>query len=350
MTQAQTQPEQQPTTDGPPKSGLLQELIRANPTAVIPSNVLLSDYEEFGRHIRGLTSAMNKGSYSPADVQENMAKAMIGAERGIPMTTAIEALHLVEGRIMAGSWLLQALAEEEGWSFDWSSDDPCEDCTVTATHADHGERSFTFTLAMAYMMKGKQPGSGFRSQRGNPSNWDKTPWAMLYARAVSIVARRCCPRRLLGMYSPDELDDIRTPDDSTPRVGRHAFDAAAMKTAIADAAPEPTPEPEPDEPAEPAEPAEAAEAAEAARTPIITADALEGDDAWESQVTAIADAAGVSLDKAEAALQTTIGTLPRVPDDPGLRADMLNGTDWGQVLASMEDGETGALFDDADSK
>ena len=313
-------------TPKPPSSGLLQELISKNPTAVIPSNVILSDYSAAYNHVRALTSAMTRGNFSEQDVQENLAKVMIGAERGIPMTTSIEALHLVEGRIIAGSWLIQSLAEEDGWTFDWSADDPTKDCTVTATHPEKGDRKFTFTIDMASMMKGKQPGTGFATFKGKPSNWDKTPWAMLYARAVSIVARRCSPRRLLGMYISDEVDDMRVDTTPMPKAGRQPFKTEAMRgpqaapEAVHPAEAVTTPESDP----EPAVP-------DLTLPPGLT-DAIAGPDSWESQVSYVSARAACDLAEAENLLLAFLDErgLARCPeaDDAQMRAESLAGHIW----------------------
>lgn len=115
----------------------------------------------------------------------------------IPVMTAIQGVHVIDGKPSASAGLISALVRKAGHRLRVTGDDTRAVCEIVR----HDDPDFTFraewTLdrAKAAKLLGK-------------GTWQQYPSAMLKARAITECARDACPEALSGVaYTPEELGD-----------------------------------------------------------------------------------------------------------------------------------------------
>lgn len=135
-----------------------------------------------------------------------LACVATGRALGIADMTALRSIHIIDGKATFAAELMVLLVRRAGHSITGEVVDGS--ATVTGTRADNGDTmTATWTLAMAE-----------RAGLVNKSNWKKYPESMLWARAVSQLARMLFADCFAGnTYTPEELDgDISAADESLP--------------------------------------------------------------------------------------------------------------------------------------
>lgn len=153
---------------------------------------------------------------------------MRGLELGIPMATALDTIHVINGRVALSADDMAGLAMRAGTSFKYDSTP--ERCIVEWKRGESsGSTSFSVKDAVAAGLT------------GNPT-WKKYPAAMCVARAKAAASRMAAPDMLAGVYTPEEVKGIaKTADyelvDEPSDSG--ASDVAASNAGTA--APEPPP-------------------------------------------------------------------------------------------------------------
>ncbi|MCD6351087.1 MAG: recombinase RecT, partial [Armatimonadetes bacterium] len=128
-----------------------------------------------------------------------------GRELGLPMGQALSGLYVVNGKVAMDAQTMIALVHEKGLgAFEIESTD--EGATVTAIHRNGTRYTATFTredAERAGLLK-----------KGGP--WAQYPRQMMKWRAVSEAARTVFPEIFLGIYTPDEAEDIADAPDPVP--------------------------------------------------------------------------------------------------------------------------------------
>lgn len=179
---------------------------------------------------------------------------MTGREYGLAPMTSLNAMHVIEGKVGMSAQMIVGLclqspiceffrcvdSTEERATYEtrrrgWlASCDECGrtypveqvsstcDCTEDVNLISLDTRSLTFTLDDA-----KQYGLYDRIGK----NYQKKPAVMLRWRASSQLARDVYPDITLGLYNPDELDEIETTGSIEPSEGPQRG-VGALKSAI----------------------------------------------------------------------------------------------------------------------
>lgn len=137
----------------------------------------------------------------PANVLLLMHKAM--ALR-IPLSVAIEHLHVIDGKVGHSAELLRALIHRHGHTLRWPTKTDKEVIgELTLRHDPNNPRRERFSLADATRMKltGKD-------------NWQKDPESMMVARCTTRLVSRHCPEVAvaLGNLSGLDFDDDPAPE------------------------------------------------------------------------------------------------------------------------------------------
>lgn len=119
----------------------------------------------------------------------------MGESIGVPAITAINLIHVIEGKPSASSALISALVRRAGHRLRVTGND--QQATAQIVRCDDPDFTFsaTWTLdrAKAANLTGKGP-------------WKSYPAAMLKARAITECARDACQEALCGVqYTPEEL-------------------------------------------------------------------------------------------------------------------------------------------------
>lgn len=132
--------------------------------------------------------------------QAVLSTVMLGRELGLPAMAALRSVHVIEGKHSLGAALMVALVLKSGLA------DYFEPISVTDKEATYetqrkGRKPIRLqhTIEMAVTAKLVKPGS----------NWEKIPTDMLVARVSARLARMVYPDLLAGLYTPDELTDMR---------------------------------------------------------------------------------------------------------------------------------------------
>jgi hypothetical protein len=110
--------------------------------------------------------------------------------------TAIQQVHVIEGKLSMSSELMRAMVHRAGHRFrvlETSS----ERAVVQVVRSDDPDYPTTITFTM---------GDADRAKVTGKDNWKKYPAAMLLARATSAAVRAACPEVCMGIsYVPEEL-------------------------------------------------------------------------------------------------------------------------------------------------
>ncbi len=135
-----------------------------------------------------------------------LSTVMLGRELGLPAMASLRSVHIIEGKHALSAALMRALVLRSGLAEYF---EPVEftdtSCTfVTKRVGARKEVSLTHTIEMARRAWSKE----------GPDSWDKSGWGrnpedMLVARTTARLARLIYPDLLAGLYTPEELEEIR---------------------------------------------------------------------------------------------------------------------------------------------
>src|SRR5574343_797238 len=159
------------------------------------------------------------------NVGQYFAVIQYGAEMGVPPMTALQNIHLIEGKPGCSVNLLSSLMRQHGCEIETIQSDS-KICKIRCTNPKGKSEVISYTIEEA-----KAAGLA------DKSNWKKYPADMLYSRCVSRAQRRMCPEATYGMYTEEEVESFES-----PRIG--ADKAKNITPTAQDTQPEPVPEPE----------------------------------------------------------------------------------------------------------
>lgn len=133
--------------------------------------------------------------------QAVLSTVMLGRELGLPAMASLRSVHVIEGRHALAASAMVALVLKSGLAeyFEPVSFDATQATYVTKRKGGRGEMTLQHTIEMAReagLVKDK-------------SGWVKNPIDMLCARASARLARMVYPDILAGLYTPEELSDLR---------------------------------------------------------------------------------------------------------------------------------------------
>jgi len=154
--------------------------------------------------------ALSGSSLLPRDYVGKPANVLLaieyGAALGIPPMTAIQGVHVINGKPTASAGLIGALVRKAGHRLRVTGDDRHAVCEIV--RADDPDFTFraewTWDRAVSAKLTGKD-------------TWKAYPAAMLKARAITECARDACPEALAGVaYTAEELGSDE-PADAYPQ-------------------------------------------------------------------------------------------------------------------------------------
>lgn len=133
--------------------------------------------------------------------QAVLSVVMVGRELGLPAMASLRCIHNIEGKHSLAASLMVALVLKSGLAEYF---EPVEFSETSATYETKrkGARNpikLTHTIEMAVQ-------AGLVKDK---SGWQKNPTDMLVARASARLARMVYPDLLAGLYTPEELEEIR---------------------------------------------------------------------------------------------------------------------------------------------
>lgn len=162
---------------------------------------------------------------------------------GITPLEFVRTYHIIEGRPAMRADAMAAKFLAAGGLIEWHEiGEAGKPASATFTF---GRQSIpmAFSLDDARRMLGKTKDGQDVIDKPN-SNWQKDPGAMLRARLVSKAVRILAPHIVVGVYTPEELQDVAEPTAAPPQ-------RSSRKAATPPPADPPAPEPQPVQPVQP---------------------------------------------------------------------------------------------------
>jgi hypothetical protein len=144
-------------------------------------------------------SRMFIGTYGTP--QGVLSTVMLGRELGLPAMASLRQIHIVEGKHTLSAQLMVALVLKSGLAKYFEPEEFDDKHAVFVTHRK-GQRKpvrMEHTIVMAQTAGLVKPNS----------NWVKVPIDMLCARAQSRLCRMVYPDVVGGLYTPDEIEELR---------------------------------------------------------------------------------------------------------------------------------------------
>jgi hypothetical protein len=141
----------------------------------------------------------------PANVLLIMHKALA---LGLPLSVALEHLHVIDGKVGHSAELLRGLLARAGHVLRWVEiSDKAATGELVLKHDPRNPRRETFTIGDAQRMKLTQK-----------DNWSKDPASMLVARVTTRLVSRHCPEIsvALGNLSATDFEDEPVAQASDP--------------------------------------------------------------------------------------------------------------------------------------
>ncbi len=137
--------------------------------------------------------------------QAVLSTVMVGRELGLPAMASLRGVHIIEGKHALSAALMVALVLRSGLAEYF---EPVEftDTAATFETKRKGARNpvkLTHTIEMARTAWAKTADAWAKS------GWGHNPTDMLVARAQARLCRMVYPDLLAGLYTPEELEDIR---------------------------------------------------------------------------------------------------------------------------------------------
>ncbi len=139
----------------------------------------------------------------PANVLLIMHKALA---LQIPLSVALEHLHVIDGRVGHSAELLRGLLARPGHILRWITiTDKEVEGELVLRHDPHNPRREKFTIADATRMK-----------LAGKDNWTKDPTSMMVARVTTRLVSRHCPEVALALGNLSAIDVEDEPAEVQP--------------------------------------------------------------------------------------------------------------------------------------
>ena len=136
-------------------------------------------------------------------VEQATALMLIAQAEGYHPALAARDYHIIQGRPTLKAETMMARFQQQGGKVEWKTLTD-EEVTATFSHPSGGSATITWTIEQAK-----------KANLTGKDNWKNYPRAMLRARVVSEGIRTVFPGVVLGVYTPEEVQDI--PNHSQPK-------------------------------------------------------------------------------------------------------------------------------------
>ncbi len=148
------------------------------------------------------------GLFGCEKVEQGMVLAMASLSEKRPITDICRRYHIVKGKLSMKAEAMLAEFNQRGGRHKWIKSDDKE-AIISLTFGDFKDFPVRYAITDAERagLCGKD-GAKLPGQSGIGS-WQKQPDAMLRARVTSEGIRMVCPEIVAGVYTPEEVDDMR---------------------------------------------------------------------------------------------------------------------------------------------
>lgn len=145
-----------------------------------------------------------------------LSTIMVGRELGLPAMASLRSIHNIEGRHGLAAQLMVALILKSGFAEYFEPVDFDEQHATYTTHRKGARNPVTLTHTIEMAWKAWPKGKATDQRKieearaaFEASGWGRNPTDMLVARATSRLARMVYPDLMAGLYTPEELEEIR---------------------------------------------------------------------------------------------------------------------------------------------
>jgi hypothetical protein len=141
-------------------------------------------------------AVVKSGLFGMKTVEQATALMLIAQAEGYHPALAARDYHIIQGRPTLKAETMMARFQQQGGRVEWNVLTN-EEVTATFSHPSGGSAKITWTIEMARSAK-----------LADKDNWKAYPRAMMRARVVSEGIRTVFPGVVLGVYTPEEVQDI----------------------------------------------------------------------------------------------------------------------------------------------
>ena len=157
-------------------------------------------------------SGLFKGMTEPAI----LTLMLLAESEGLHPMKALMRYHIVEGRPTMRADTIQAEFQQAGGKLRWIKS-TADECTAEFSHPTYGKHPFTIHLTLQEFIDSGVALYWDKNQKQQMQpGWRRFPAAMLRARALTAGIRAVLPGVIMGIYSPEELDDSYVPPQPEP--------------------------------------------------------------------------------------------------------------------------------------
>jgi hypothetical protein len=144
-------------------------------------------------------AVVKSGLFGMKTVEQATALMLIAQAEGYHPALAARDYHIIQGRPTLKAETMMARFQQQGGKVEWNVLTN-EEVTATFSHPMGGTATITWNMEMAKAAK-----------LADKDNWKGYPRAMMRARVVSEGIRTVFPGVVLGVYTPEEAQDIPNP-------------------------------------------------------------------------------------------------------------------------------------------
>jgi len=148
---------------------------------------------------RMATAVAKSGLFGIKTAEQGVALMLIAQAEGLHPAIAARDYHVIQGRPALKTDAMMARFQQAGGKVEWKVYTDAE-VTGTFSHPAGGSLTVTWTLEQAK-----------RIGLAGKDNWKNYPRAMLRARCISEGIRSVYPGCVVGVYTPEEVQDFDTP-------------------------------------------------------------------------------------------------------------------------------------------
>ena len=159
------------------------------------------------------TAVAKSGLFGVKTPEQAMALMLIAQAEGNHPAIAARDYHVIQGRPALKADAMLARFQQAGGKVNW---DTYTDTEVKATfsHPSGGSITLSWTIDQANKIKTWNKERNAFTPLTEKDNWKNYPRAMLRARVISEGIRTVYPGCVVGVYTPEEVQDF----DTKPRV------------------------------------------------------------------------------------------------------------------------------------
>lgn len=182
-------------------------LAKFEPRAIVPTTLDAYTPTNFDQALRIAESFAKSGMLAGFATKEQVLLVMaVGAELGIPATTALRSIHIISGKpVMSADLMAARVLASPACEYFRCVDSTDESATYETKRRGNPPTKQTFTAADAKRAGLMKSGS----------NHEKYPRVMLRHRASAELARLVYPDVILGLYVEGEITESRTVEPLT---------------------------------------------------------------------------------------------------------------------------------------